>query len=70
MARVPVGNLIRTVVGGLCAGQEYPLPVMIRFLRVVFRSAAAALQSRRGLLPENLGLRHQLSVLLPPLLNL
>ena len=60
---VPVGNLIRAVVGGLCAGQEYPLPVMIRFLGVVFRSAAAALQSRRELLLENLALRQQLSVL-------
>ena len=32
---VPVGNLIHAVVGGLWAGQEYPSPVMIRFLGVV-----------------------------------
>jgi putative transposase len=36
---------------------------MIRLLGVVFRSAAAALQSRRELALENLALRHQLSVL-------
>ena len=36
---------------------------MIRFLGVVFRSAAAAPQSRRQLVLENLALRHQLSVL-------
>ena len=42
----------------------YPHRVMIRLLRVLLRSAAAALKTRRHLALENLALRQQLSVLL------